>query len=89
MAASLAGATSSISGGFTRALTKELACSLTVSTPHHYLVSLVSDWGDKFKSSNLSSVKLEADIECDEALFVYPVTFQASAIAFDMIAVHA
>lgn len=91
--ASIRDATSSVSGGFYRSLTKEINYNLQVSTPHHYLVQLTANWGDQFKESTgalkVEGLKVQADLECDEAAFVYPTTFQVQAVLMKMIALHA
>jgi hypothetical protein len=51
--ASVRNATSSIAGGFRYALSNEITSSLTVSTPHHYLLQFVGAWGDTFKESGI------------------------------------
>jgi len=88
--ASMRDATSMISSGFYKTLTKEVTCNFTVSTPHHYLVQLTGNWEDQLKDSmSLTGFKVQADIECDESLFIYPTTFSAQGVFMKMIALHA
>jgi len=83
-------ATSSISGGFYKTVTEEVTCNCTVSTPHHYLIQLTANWGDQLKETmSISGFKFQADIECDESLFIHPTTFSAQGVFMKMIALHA
>lgn len=83
-------ATSSISGGFYKTVTEEVTCNCTASTPHHYLIQLTANWGDQLKETmSLSGFKVQADIECDESLFIHPTTFSAQGVFLKMIALHA
>lgn len=91
--ANIKGATSSLQGGFYKALTDQITFNFLVSTPHHYLLQFTANWADTLKNRtgplNLRQVKVQADFECDESLFVYPTTIHAQAIFLNMIALHA
>lgn len=63
--------------------------NFTVNTPHHYLMQVVANWGDQLKENQVEALKLKADIECNEAAFVYPTTFHAQCVLMKMLAVHA
>jgi hypothetical protein len=72
-------------------LTDDVKVKFKINTPHHYLLNLSTDFKDRFKDTALKMnlFKLEADLECDEATFTYPTTFQAKFIFARMIAAHA
>ena len=38
---------------------------------------------------SLTAFKVQADIECDESLFIHPTTFSAQGVFMKMIALHA
>lgn len=70
-------------------MTNDASLNFTVTTPHHYLIQLIQNWKDRFKDSNVDLLKLQTDLECDEANFVYPTTFHAYMIFMKMVAIHA
>lgn len=71
-------------------MTDDVDVKFKLSTPHHYLLSLNTNFKDRFKDTamKMNLFKLSADLECDEATFTYPTTFQASFIFARMIALH-
>lgn len=87
--ASIRDSTSSLSSGFFYHFTKEVNVNFTVNTPHHYFLQLVGNWGDQFKENQVEGFKVRADLECDEAAFVYPTTFHIQCVLMKMLALHA
>ena len=72
-------------------MSDDVDVALKISSPHHYLLKLSTDFKDRFKDSaaKLNLAKLEADLECDESTFTYPSTFHSKLIFNRMIALHA
>ncbi len=88
---SIRDAISQITSSFKYDLTDEVKVKFAVSTPHHYLLRLQTDFKDRFKDSaaSMNLFKLQADLECDEQTFTYPSTFHAKFIFAKMVALHA
>lgn len=62
-----------------------------ISTPHHYLIRLTTDFKDRYYNTGakLNHLSLNAELECDEAHKTYPTTFNAFLQYDNMIGVHA
>lgn len=88
--ASIKDATSSISSKLSYKVNENVDTSLTVSTPHHYLLKLTTDFKDRFKDSaaKLTGFKIEADLECDEHTHTYPTTFHSNLKFNNLAALH-
>lgn len=73
------------------ALNDDVDVGLLVKTPHHYKLSLASNFKDRLKdtAAKINHCKVSADLECDEATFYYPTTFHAHLQFNKMIGLHA
>lgn len=62
-----------------------------MSTPQHYLLTLTSDFKDRYfnTGAKLNHLSFSADIECDEAHRTYPTTFHANMLFNNLVGAHA
>jgi hypothetical protein len=66
--ASIKDATSHVTSIFSYPLTDDVATTFIINTPHHYNLTLITNFKDRFKdtAANLNLFKLTANLECDE-----------------------
>jgi hypothetical protein len=87
---SIKDATSHVSGKFKYSLTDDVSARLKLNTPHHYVLTLASDFKDRFLNTGakLNKAALKVVLECDEATRTYPTTFHANLQYNNLVGLH-